>query len=302
LRAESDPQDRLLLSGWPTKMAASLVKDYGDEAIALDEALCAPPPLALRANTLKTNQGKLLNALKAHGITAENSKVAPHGIVLTEFADVFALPEFKDGHFEVQDEASQLVAELIPAKKSLVIDYCAGAGGKTLAIAALLNNRGRIIACDPSERRLEELARRARRAGVSNVQCIKTGDAALKDLQGKADAVLVDVPCSGTGVLRRKPDIRLRLSDDDLGRYPEQQKAIVLEAVKYCAIGGRLIYSTCSILSEENEHVVGFLTTDGKFSVLPASDPGNAPGLFLRYLPHVHGTDGFFAAIFERKV
>ncbi|HYF52473.1 MAG TPA: RsmB/NOP family class I SAM-dependent RNA methyltransferase, partial [Planctomycetota bacterium] len=300
-------------SAWPEPLADALRAQYGAKAAELDEALAQEPPQTLRANTLKCSRQNLLARLIKHGLKARASALAPAGIVIEEHADVFSLREFKDGWFELQDEASQLVAELLgPAKPDLWVDYCAGAGGKTLAMAAMLANRGQIIACDTSRRRVQELTRRVKRAGAGNVQSVEFRDDAdaLAVYHGKAARVLVDGPCSGTGALRRKPDIRLRFSGDELTRFPRMQLEILEAATKLCAPGGRLVYATCSVLREENEDVVEKFLARGGFELEPVSGilpeelfsrVATPDGRFMQCLPHIHNTDGFFAAALKKK-
>jgi len=309
--------DLVINGGWPEPLAAALLQQFGDEAYTLDEALAQEPPLALRCNTLRGSRQELLARLIRQKLPATASELSATGIVMTEHANVFALSEFTAGWFELQDEASQLVAELLaPAKPGLWIDYCAGAGGKTLAIAALLANRGQIVACDLSARRMQELLRRARRAGAENIQPVvlpKGDPGAAPEIQpyaGKASRVLVDAPCSGSGALRRKPDIRLRFKGDELTRFPQLQLDILNAAAVLCASGGRMVYATCSVLREENEGVVERFVAKGDFEVEPvasilpeplAKRVATSDGRFMRCLPHIHGTDGFFTAALRKK-
>ena len=211
---------------------------------------------------------------------------------------------------EIQDEGSQLVAALVDAKPEMrVVDWCAGAGGKTLALAMTMQNRGHIVACDVSEHRLEGAVRRLRRAGVHNVERHLTtpGDKWAKRRAGTFDRVLVDAPCTGTGTWRRNPDARLRLLANDLAELVVKQAAILADAARLVKPGGRLIYATCSVLLEENEQQIEtFLAAQPGFKVidlaeawtLPATVPGEGP--YLSLTPLHHHTDGFFTAVLQR--
>ncbi|MBI3832558.1 MAG: RsmB/NOP family class I SAM-dependent RNA methyltransferase [Planctomycetes bacterium] len=302
----------------PDFIAARLIAEYGREAGALAAELSERPPLTLRVNTLKTQPEDILDELRQARIPAESTALADAGINAMAWFNVFATPYFQQGMVEVQDEASQLAAELVaPAPKTLVVDFCAGAGGKTLALGALMKNRGKLVALDPNRERLLELRKRARRAGLDNVQALELpADPAapwpreLKGLIGKAARVLVDAPCTGTGALRRKPEPRWRLKEEDLERLAAKQEALARKAMELVLPNGRLIYATCSLLEEENERVVERLLSDGDFSLVPlkeflgrerAERIADPSGHFLKLLPHRHGTDGFFGAVLRRK-
>ena len=224
------------------------------------------------------------------------------------------LAAFNQGLVEVQDESSQIAALLADARPGMrVVDFCAGAGGKTLALAAGMANRGKLVACEVSPRRLERSARRLRRAGVDNVERrALTGerDKWVKRHAGGFDRVFVDVPCLGTGTWRRNPDAKWRMRPEDLVELVERQQQILRSAARLVRPGGRLIYATCSLLREEDEaQAEAFLAADPDFSLLPVSRAwgetigGASPGgeQYLRLTPARHGTDGFFVAIFERR-
>jgi 16S rRNA (cytosine967-C5)-methyltransferase len=219
---------------------------------------------------------------------------------------------FEAGKIEVQDEGSQLLTYLVaPKRGQMVADFCAGAGGKTLAIGALMKNTGRLYAFDISEKRLHNLGQRLKRSGLSNLHAqviASETDPKLKRLNGKFDRVLVDAPCSGFGTLRRNPDLKWRFEATDILELNVKQAAILARAAKLTKAGGRLIYATCSLLVDENEAIAeAFLSANSDFVLVPANtvlaqqqiqlDTGN----YLKLLPHLHGTDGFFAAVFERK-
>ncbi len=225
---------------------------------------------------------------------------------------------YQEGRIDVQDEGSQLLSRLLGAKRSeMVCDFCAGAGGKTLAIGAMMRSTGRLYAFDVNEKRLAGLTPRMRRAGLSNVHPMairNEKDLRVKRLRGKFDRVLVDAPCSGTGTLRRNPDLRWRLNTKELERINELQKSILEEASKLLKDGGRLVYATCSLLKEENMDVVeAFLAQHPEFQLLNATDvlqkqeielPSWQKERFGNYfvtLPHTHGTDAFFGAVLEKK-
>ena len=317
LKAESDPVKRLgLTASLPDFLVERLMAQYGGEAEELARALNLRAPLTLRINSLKASRAEVLGKFSKRGLEAKPTRLASMGIELATRANVFGFSEFADGKFEVQDEASQLVAELVaPPPKGLIIDFCAGAGGKTLALGALMRNRGRLFALDISPKKLDEFRRRARRAGLTNARAILLDSNAVwpTELQphaGKADRVLVDVPCSGVGVFRRKPEMRWRLKAGDLQRLPREQEAIARRAMQLCAHGGRLIYATCTVLAEENEQVVERLLSGSDFDLVPpkeilggaaAKKITDASGRFVKLLPHIHNCDGFFAAVLRRR-
>jgi len=310
---ERDPATRLGLSrSLPDWLARRLLDEYGAEADALAGALNERAPLTLRTNTLKTTREALLARLGADGIAVRPTRFAPQGIVLDERVDVWSLDAYKEGCFEAQDEGSQLVAEMVaPPPHGVVVDACAGAGGKTLALGAMMQSKGRLIATDVEGRKLEDLKKRARRAGLSSVRAVTTGAQAwpseVSALTGRIDRVLVDAPCTGTGALRRNPEARWRLSAEDVDDFARQQEALATRAFELLGAGGRLVYVTCSLLRAENEAVIERLQKRfpkatlvraaeilGNERARPLTDPS---GTFLKPLPHRHGTDGFFAAV-----
>lgn len=222
------------------------------------------------------------------------------------------LPLFKSGAIEVQDEGSQVLAQILGAKRGeMVVDFCAGAGGKTLALGALMRNTGRLYAFDVSEKRLAKLKPRLARSGLSNVHPVQIAherDAKIKRLAGKIDRVLVDAPCSGMGTLRRNPDVKWRQAESAIGEMHDKQIAILAGAARLVKGGGRLVYATCSFLNEENDDVAAdFLAKHPDFELVPMSKVlaeqkiALEMGDYLKLLPHKHQTDGFFAAVFERK-
>jgi len=291
----------------------------GTDLEKLLAALRKEPPTVLRANTLKTTREKLLRELKEIKLNVFATRLADSGVVLKEFYDLHSLDAYQRGWFEIQDESSQLCAKLVaPPPHGVTVDFCAGAGGKTLALAAQLNGRGRLVALDRHAGRLAELKKRGKRAGVANLQVLELPEkfhslseiGALKPFIGKAERVLVDAPCSGTGVLARKPEIRWRITREELERLPLQQEAIARTALELVVPGGRLIYATCSLLRAENEAVVERLLADGNLTLVPpkeilggafAAEIADASGQYMKLLPHLHKTDGFFAAVLRKK-
>ena len=257
-------------------------------------ALLDPAPLDLRVNLLRTTRDEAQAALAAEGLETTPTPHSPWGLRIEGRRQVTTGPAFRAGLVEIQDEGSQLVAAVVDARPGMrVADFCAGAGGKTLALAMTMQNRGTLIACDVSAARLDNAVRRLRRAGVHNVErhLLEPGDKWLKRRVQSFDRVLVAAPCTGTGTWRRNPDARLRLTATDLAELLQRQSAILDQAATLVRIGGRLVYATCSLLSEENEdQVTGFLSRHPSF----------IQGEVLVLTPARHGTDGFFAAVLER--
>jgi 16S rRNA (cytosine967-C5)-methyltransferase len=270
--------------------------------------------LDLRANALKATRDEALAALAREGVSAEPTPYSPLGLRVRNRIPLATLEVFKSGAVEVQDEGSQLAALLADARPGMrVVDFCAGAGGKTLALAASMNNRGQLVACDISEKRLERSGQRLRRAGVSNVErraLTTERDKWVKHHAESYDRVFVDAPCTGTGTWRRNPDAKWRLAPKDLEELAELQTRILESAQRLVKPGGRLIYATCSVLPAENEaRIKAFLEAHPEFALVPVAEvwrqvigtPCPVEGEMLRLTPMRHGTDGFFAAILERK-
>ena len=275
------------------------------------EAALHPAPLDLRANLLRATRDEARAALLAEGLDAAPTPLSPWGLRIEGRRAVTAGAAFQTGLVEIQDEGSQLVAAVVGAGPEMrVVDWCAGAGGKTLALAMLMRGRGQLVACDVSASRLEGAVRRLRRAGVQNAERHLTapGDKWLKRRAGTFDRVLVDAPCTGTGTWRRNPDARGRLREQDLAELVPKQAAILDDAARLARPGGRLIYATCSLLPEENEaQVAAFLQRNPAYRVLPLDQvwtldgPTPCAGPYLSLTPLRHGTDGFFAAVLERR-
>ncbi|MDO8308364.1 MAG: SAM-dependent methyltransferase [Actinomycetota bacterium] len=282
-----------------------------EELLALARALNTPAPLDLRVNTLKAERDDVVRRLATDGIVAVPTPYSPLGLRLKTKPYLAKHPAYLDGSIEVQDEGSQLLGFLLQPKRSeMVVDFCAGAGGKTLILGAMMRSTGRLYAFDVSDKRLAKLKPRAARAGLSNVHpaCLSgENDTRVKRLQGKADRVLVDAPCSGLGTLRRNPDLKWRQSPQSVDELTAKQAAILAAAARLLKPGGRLVYATCSILAEENEDIVNaFLATHADFHRLSAQEVLAAQGIAIdcgedmRLSPQKHGTDGFYAAVLER--
>lgn len=286
----------------PDWILPRLRAQFGPSLAAEMQAMNEPAPLDLRVNLLKTTPDDALRALAAEGLKAEKTLYSPWGIRLQSRQSVTSGKAFQDGLVEIQDEGSQLIALALDAQPGMrVVDFCAGAGGKTLAIAMGMKNKGHIIACDVSEPRLAGAIKRLRRAGVHNAErhLLEPGDKWLKRQAGKFDRVLVDAPCTGTGTWRRNPDARTRLGEQDLAELIVKQAEILEKAEKLVKPGGRLVYATCSLLKDENEaQIEAFLAQHSYFTLTALERPEALKGQkFLRLSPATHGTDGFFAAI-----
>ncbi|CAN5410081.1 RsmB/NOP family class I SAM-dependent RNA methyltransferase [soil metagenome] len=301
----------------PEWLTAILQPALGDEFWPLVEAMNAPAPLDLRVNTFKAKRDDVQAAFKAENIEALPTPYSPLGLRIQSKPALHKLDVFMRGDVEVQDEGSQLLALLTGAKRGeMVADFCAGAGGKTLALGAEMRNTGRLYAFDTSGHRLASLKPRLARSGLSNVypaQIAHERDERIKRLAGKLDRVLVDAPCSGLGTLRRNPDLKWRQSPLAIDELRVKQAAILASASRLLKPGGRLVYATCSLLDAENEEIAQAFGAEhaSQFKVLPAVEAltrahvGEAETLvrgdYLRLWPHRHGTDGFFAAVWERQ-
>jgi 16S rRNA (cytosine967-C5)-methyltransferase len=313
LGSTTDLDREALRRSFPTWLLERFASDLGQaEALALADSLNRRAPLAVRVNPGKIERQALVERLRGEGVEASLAPLSPVGLIFESRVNAFGLPSFQEGLFEVMDEGSQLVAEAVaPPPRGRVADACAGAGGKTLALAAQLGGGGRLLAMDTSGRKLEELRRRARRAGLSNVVAREIQPGKPMPAEARAggwDRVLVDAPCSGLGTLRRNPEARWRLTAKDLERFPPLQLSLLVDYAPLVAVGGRLIYATCTVLSAENERVVErFLAERPDFVAFPLKEIfGKAraetlgDGINLRLWPHKHDTDGFFAAVLRR--
>ncbi len=303
----------LLRASTPDWIMSRLIAQFGEEeAMQLTEALNQPAPLDLRVNTLKTDREAAEAALAHAGIVCAPTPYSPLGLRMHKKPALQHMPIFKEGQVEVQDEGSQLLAQIVGAKRGeMVADFCAGAGGKTLALGAWMRNTGRLYAFDVSEKRLAKLKPRLARSGLANVHPVliaHENDAKVKRLAGKLDRVLVDAPCSGLGTLRRNPDMKWRQHEQDIEELQAKQRSILASAARLIKPGGRLVYATCSLLEEENQVVVrDFLSTHPAFHLRPMPEILAEQKLelsmqnFLQLLPHRQQTDGFFAAVLERQ-
>lgn len=296
---------RLNVQEW---VAPHLREAYGEAWGREIAALEAPPPVDLRVNRLKATVEEARAALAREGIETEPMRYARDGLRLKRRLSVVTSQAFRDGLVEIQDEGSQLVAALVDAQPGMqVADYCAGAGGKTLAMAAGMDNKGRVVAMDVLETRLDRSAQRLRRAGAHNVERRAIADNAkwLKRHKETFDRVLVDVPCTGTGTWRRNPDGRWTLQPQDLEELVPKQAGILDAAARLVKPGGGLVYATCSVLPAEDERQIeAFVARHPEFSVVPVTDldlpAETAAGPYMRLSPLRHGTDGFFAAAMVR--
>ncbi|OLD40316.1 MAG: 16S rRNA (cytosine(967)-C(5))-methyltransferase [Candidatus Rokubacteria bacterium 13_1_40CM_2_68_8] len=304
-----DPNDALATRcSFPTWLVERWVARYGrEDAEALMRALNERPPLTLRTNTLRITRDALAARLAAEeGLAGRSTRLAPEGLVVGPGGAPGEWRAFADGSFAVQDEASMLVARLLaPAPGTTVADVCAAPGTKTTHVAALMENRGRVLAFDREPARLARVGEAAARLGITIIEARHGPVEALAPaFRAACDGVLVDAPCSNLGVLRRNPEVKWRRQPSDLGLASRRQLEIVAAAATMVRPGGRLVYATCSLEPEENEQVVGtFLAAHPDFKTDPPDEfplPLDPDG-WLRCLPHRHGTDGFTAVRFRRS-
>ena len=277
----------------PDWLFGLIEKNYGTDTVEILAALNEQAEVYLRVNTLKTTPENVINSLEVEGIEAVRVSGKENAVQIMQRKNLFRTAAFQDGWFEVQDISSQLVAKALAPKPGMrVMDVCAGAGGKTLHLAALMQNKGQLIALDIYEWKLKELKRRARRAGAHNVETRLIIAKTIKRLKDGADALLIDAPCSGLGVLKRNPDAKWKLDQDFIDRITKEQAEILQTYSKVLRKGGRMVYATCSILPQENEQQVEkFLTNNEEFTLLTEQT----------LLPHITGNDGFYIAVLERK-
>ncbi len=303
----------------PEWLASALREQVGSTFDALAASFNQPAPLDLRVNSLKKKREAVLAELQAAGLPAQATPYSPLGIRLQGKPNLSKLPAFVNGDVEVQDEGSQLLALLLaPKRGEMVADFCAGAGGKTLALGAAMKNTGRLYAFDTSGHRLEAIKPRLARSGLSNVHPVAIAherDDRIKRRAGKLDRVLVDAPCAGLGTLRRSPDLKWRQTPETVAAQAELQQRILASAARLLKPGGRLVYATCSPLPQEDEAVAeAFSVAHPDFQPLSVAQLladahveqaatlcGGEDGRFLRLWTHRHGTDGFFAAVWQKK-
>jgi 16S rRNA (cytosine967-C5)-methyltransferase len=294
------PADRWSLPDW---LAAEIAAAVGAaETASLADALCLPAPVALRANAAQGDRGALAERLSREGIETRAGALAPHALVVeSPRPNLFGSAAWREGRFEVQDEGSQLLAASVGARRGdELLDLCAGAGGKTLALAADVGPDGWVHAADPDGDRLRRLRDRAARAGAANVRL----HGAAPPASLRVDRVLVDAPCSELGTLRRGPDVRWRLDPASFAALPPLQLALCEGGASHVRAGGRLVYATCTFRRAEDEEVaLAFEARHPEFARLRPEAPaaGITPEGFLRTWPHRHGCDGFFAAAWERR-
>jgi 16S rRNA (cytosine967-C5)-methyltransferase len=299
----------------PAWLAEALKTQVGDQFYALANSLNQAAPLDLRVNLLKGKREEAIASLRKDDIAAEPTPYCPWGLRVQDKPALQKSEAFISGLVEVQDEGSQLLALLLDAKRGeMVADFCAGAGGKTLAIGAAMRNTGRLYAFDTSGHRLDALKPRLARSGLSNVHPAAIAherDERIKRLAGKMDRVLVDAPCSGLGTLRRNPDLKWRQKPSDVQELVAKQTAILDSAARLLKSGGRLVYATCSVMPEENEGIADAFTAAHKDfvplnaaeildSLKVANGAALCSGTYLRMWPHQHATDGFFAAVWQK--
>ena len=304
------PAVRLSLPDW---LYDRLVAETSrDDVLAFGRAMLNPAPLDLRVNTLLAEREQVLRDLRASGLDALPTRYSPVGIRIKGKPAINRHVLFQNGTIEVQDEGSQLLGYLVaPKRREMVVDFCAGAGGKTLLMGAMMQSQGRLYAFDVSEKRLKNLNPRLKRSGLSNVhpQLIASeNDIKVKRLAGKIDRVLVDAPCSGLGTLRRNPDLKWRQSPQSIDELAVKQEKILSASASLLKPGGRLVYATCSVLGQENQAVVEqFLADHSSFEKISAKHElaENHIALdsdeYLKLCPHLHDTDAFFAAIMQRR-
>jgi 16S rRNA (cytosine967-C5)-methyltransferase len=297
---------------FPDWMVDRFLEQYGEkETRQLCESLNAQAPLNLRVNTLKSDVESCRQALSAGGVQTERTQLSPFGLIVPKRINIFQVPAFRDGLFEVQDEGSQLLPYLLDPKPTVrVLDACAGAGGKTLEFASIMRNRGEIVAADVHSYRLEQLRKRAQRAGVSNVRVRQVNDIADLPDQYRSyfDLVLVDAPCSGIGTLRRNPGMKWMVSEETVLEVSQKQRHILGVSASFVKPGGKLAYATCTLFREENESVVehfleghpDFVPDEPSLEKAKFDYSPYLAGKYIKFSPHKDGTDGFFIAVLKR--
>lgn len=309
---QKNPEEYLsVIFSFPRWLAKMWIKNYGvRNALALADYFNQPSPLWIRTNILKITPDELSENLEKKGIKTVKSNKAPEGLEIIDSVEIGKLEEFRQGYFTVQDESSMLVAHVVaPQPGQVILDVCSGPGGKTSHLAELMGNKGRILAFDVHEHRLKLIQDTCRRLGITNVETIlKDARFLCQFTQEPVDAVLVDAPCSGLGVLGRRPDARWRKSPEDIQELQIIQKEILQEAAKLVKPGGTLVYSTCTITAEENNQVIeDFLANNKEFYLdkdlnkyLPYQTEEGSQG-WIQFLPFIHNTDGFFIARMKRR-
>jgi 16S rRNA (cytosine967-C5)-methyltransferase len=313
-RLEKSPTAEVLASrsSYPDWIVDRYAAQYGwSRTLSLLSALQYRAPTTFRVNTLKTTRDEVLQALRSSGVEATPTSISPEGFTLNSHTDLRGHDIFRNGWIDMQDEGSQIIVQLSNAKcGDRVVDACAGAGGKTLGLAAAMSNRGDLLALDVDGAKLRELRKRTTRAGVSIVRTARANqDEDLREWVGTADVVLVDAPCSGSGTWRRIPDGPRHLASDDLATHARNQRELLARYSEFVRPGGRLVYATCSLFHDENQAVVeSFLSSIPDFSLIPVDQVHTSTtltaeisdGPYIALTPDRHNTDGFFAAVMER--
>lgn len=298
---------------FPDWMVQKFIEGFGfDGTRAICSSFNEVAPITIRVNLLKTTRAECQKKLEEEEIETTPTRFSPFGLTLRKRINVFQLKAFREGYFEVQDEGSQLLPLFIdPKPTDKVLDACAGAGGKTLELAALMKNRGEILAADLNDFRLTELKKRARRAGAFNIRTKRIDfSKEVQEMKGTIfDKVLVDAPCSGIGTIRRNPGMKWSVTPETVMEISHKQLSILSQAGKIVKKGGKLFYATCTLFREENEAVADqFVSKHTEFALIDAAPilekseiphQKNSPYIYL--LPHLHGTDAFFCAILERR-
>jgi 16S rRNA (cytosine967-C5)-methyltransferase len=305
------PEQRMGIAySLPDFIVREWIDRYGErQAGALCAGLNQPAPTTLRVNTLRTTVGECFDVFSRAGVACRRTQLSPTGIVLQKRVNVQVLEPFRRGWFELQDEGSQLIGLLVaPPAGGFVVDACAGGGGKTLHLAALMGGSGRLAAIDVNERRLGNIRQRMNRAGTRIISLHAADREDFDSWKGTADAVLVDAPCTGVGTFRRNPGAKMAVTERVRDALAGTQRSVIRTYASLVRPGGRLVYSTCSLLRKENEDVVkDFLDAQPDFSPVSPGEVLRQQGViieglgeFLELFPHRHGTDGFFAAVLQR--
>ena len=313
--AADNPVERIGIEySFPDWMVTKFIDEFGEkETEMICSSLNEQAPLTIRVNTLKTSIEQCQAELKREGVATVRTGMSPIGLTIPKRLNVFQLEAFQGGLFEVQDEGSQLLPLFVdPKPTAKVLDACAGAGGKSLELAALMKNRGELFATDTNKFRIQELKKRARRAGASNIRPMDV--ISIDDLHGKYrdyfDVVFVDAPCSGIGTIRRNPGMKWTVDETMVKEASERQKQILQSCSPLVKAGGKLVYATCTLFRQENEEVIDrFLSANPRFTLKNSAEAAKRIGIesaitnnVIKLMPQVHGTDGFFCAMLEKGV
>ena len=304
--SETNPDYLAIKYSCPEWLISLWIESYGyDNAVALAEKALEAPPVVIRVNTTKITPDELIWKLAEEGVISEKTDIAPDALIISNTGSVDELEAYKQGYFHAQDLASQLCcAALDPQEGETVFDLCSAPGGKAFTVAERMNNSGVVRAFDIYQSRVELIKNGATRLGLSNVFSYLSDASIFNENYGLADRVLCDVPCSGLGIIRRKPEIRFK-NRSDIDNLPELQYRILCNATRYLKQGGRLVYSTCTLNPAENSDVcIRFLSEHPEFTAveaLPDVPCFSTEEKFLTLMPHINSTDGFFIAVFEKN-